>query len=148
MQTAHHIPDPDTQPAFYRDVPTKRLMAWGVDAAIIAFCVMMIAVFTAGFALFFLPFLILSISGLYRTLTLANGSATWGMRVFAIELRKLNGEKFDVSAAASHTFGYFVSCAFVPLQLVSIALMGGSITGQGLTDRALGTVMLNKRGKI
>ena len=30
-----HIPDPVTQPEFYDDVPTKRAIAWMIDAVLV-----------------------------------------------------------------------------------------------------------------
>jgi len=141
-------PHPTTQPLFYENVPTKRLMAWAVDAGIIATMVLCVIVLTAGFGLFFFAFLVFSISTAYRIITIANGSATLGMRFFAIELRTTNGQRLDLQLAFWHTAGYVISCMMAPLQLISIVLMASSVTGQGLTDRFIGTVMLNKRGRI
>ncbi|MFP4405096.1 RDD family protein, partial [Rhodosalinus sp.] len=93
----------------------------------------------------FFPFLMLVVGLIYRTLTIAGGSATWGMRLMSIELRDRRGERLDFGQALMHTLGYSVSLAFPLLQAISIVLMLTGERRQGLTDLVLGTVMLNRR---
>jgi uncharacterized RDD family membrane protein YckC len=138
-------PDPQTQAQFYRDVPLKRLLAWVVDALVTLLACLIILPFTAFTGLFFFPALYVVVNFIYRTATLANRSATWGMRLFAIELRQSDGSRLDGTAALMHTLGYAVSWAFFPLQLISIVMMCITERGQGLTDHALGTVAINRR---
>lgn len=140
-------PDPQAHPDFYKDVPLKRLMAWAVDALLTIIACLVILPFTFFTAIFFFPLLFLVVGFVYRMVTLANGSATWGMRLFAIELRKPDGERLDASTAFAHTLGYSVSCAAAPLQLISIVMMATTERGQGLTDHVLGTVMVNRRAQ-
>lgn len=140
-----HIPDPDVQPEFYADVPTKRLLAWLFDTVIILLFSALIIPFTAFTAIFFFPILVLVVGFIYRTVTIARGSATWGMRFFAIEFRTLAGARLDTSQAALHTLGLTVSFAFILLQVVSVILMLTSARGQGLSDLLLGTVAVNQR---
>ena len=140
-----HLPDPETQWQFYEGVPMKRLLAWCVDMALIVVLSVLILPFTAFTGIFFFPFLLLAVGFVYRTVTLAAGSATWGMRLLAIEFRTLSGARFDLGAALLHTTGYSLSMAFFPAQIVSIVLMLTSARGQGLTDHILGTVALNRR---
>ena len=83
----------------------------------------------------------------YRTITIANGSATWGMRLVSIELRNRTGARLDLPEAALHTLGYTISIGIFLLQAVSIVLMCASMRGQSLTDHVLGTVMLNKQAR-
>lgn len=142
------IPDPQAQPDFYKDVPLKRLLAWGVDAAITLLACLVILPFTAFTALFFFPFLFLVVGFCYRTLTIANGSATWGMRLFAIELRNVNGEPLEAAGAFAHTLGYTLSWTVPVFQLISMIMMGSTERGQGLSDHVLGTVMINRRAAI
>ncbi|WP_187431015.1 hypothetical protein ROLI_022430 [Roseobacter fucihabitans] len=138
-------PDPHAQPDFYKDVPLKRLLAWGVDALLTFIACLVILPFTAFTGLFFFPLLFLVVGFIYRMITIANGSATWGMRLFAIELRQSNGARFDAGSAFAHTLGYTLSWAIFPLQLISMVLMATSERGQGLSDHALGSVMVNRR---
>lgn len=138
-------PDPDTHPQFYDGVPAKRLLAWGIDTVIILMLVMVVIPFTAFIGLFFLPFLYLVLGFAYRVVTLARGSATWGMRLMAIELRTRDDEAFDTSDAFLHTLGYTISIGMPLLQLISVVLMLSSERRQGLTDMVMGTVALNRR---
>jgi len=140
-----HLPDPHSQPEFYADVPLKRLIAWLIDTILIAVLSALIVPFTFFTGLFFFPFLMLVIGFAYRVVMLANGSATLGMRLTAIEFRDAQGAKFDLQTAFMHTLGYSFSIAIVPVQMVSIVLMLTTERAQGLSDHMLGTVALNRR---
>lgn len=142
-----HLADPDTQPQFYRDVAGKRFMAWIVDTIIIAIICALILPFTAFLALFFWLGLYAIVGFMYRTITLALGSSTWGMRLMAIEIRDTTGARLDLGQAFMHTLGYTVSWAVAPLQLISIVLMATSNRGQGLTDLVMGSAALNRRAR-
>ena len=139
------LPDPVYQPAFYTSVPTKRLLAWGIDTVIIlAFC-LLIGVLTVTLAFWFFPVLVAFVSFVYRLVTLSTRSATWGMRLMSIEFRRDDGLKFDFATAFLHTLGYMISFGFMLLQIISMVLMVTSARGQGLTDMVLGTTALNQR---
>ena len=140
-----HLADPVTQPQFYRDVAGKRLLAWIVDTVLITLICLLIVPFTAFIALFFFLGLMAVVGFVYRVMTLTGGSATLGMRLFAIEFRDREGRRFDLGTAFLHTVGYTISWAVAPLQLISIVLMATSGRGQGLTDMVLGTAALNRR---
>ena len=142
-----HLADPLTQPQFYRDVAGKRLLAWIVDTIVVALASLLIVPFTAFIALFFFFALMAVVGFIYRVITLATGSATWGMRLMAIEIRAADGARLDLGQAFLHTLGYTVSWAVTPLQLISIVLMATSNRGQGLTDMVLGTAALNRRAQ-
>lgn len=145
MTTA--LPDPHYQAEFYTSVPTKRLVAWVIDSAVIVGASLLAVVMTAFVGLFVWPLLYLTIGFVYRTVTLANGSATWGMRFAGIELRDHSGQRVDTQGAIMHTAGYTLSMAIPVLQIASIIMMLTSSRGQGLTDAMLGTVMLNRRAR-
>lgn len=138
------LPDPDMQPEFYSEVPTKRLIAWVVDMILIALACVVILPITAFTGIFFFPFLMLVIGFIYRVVTLATGSATWGMRFASIEFRDRTGSRFDLGTAFLHTLGYHVSLSVFPLQILSIILMLTSSRAQGLTDHIIGSVAINK----
>jgi uncharacterized RDD family membrane protein YckC len=139
------LPDPDRQPDFYDSVPAKRLFAWFIDTVLIVLLCLVAVLLTAFIGAFFWPVLYLVIGFAYRTLTIAAGSATWGMRFMGIELRDAEGARLDGVQALLHTAGYTASVALAPLQLISILLMAFSPRGQGLTDMVMGTAMLNRR---
>lgn len=140
-----HLPDPIEQPGFYADVPSKRLLAWVFDAVIILVLCLVILPFTGFLALFIWPLWWLIVGFAYRTITIATGSATWGMRLMAIELRNSMGARLNLTEAALHTLGYTISIGSLFIQAVSVVLMCASFRGQSLSDHVLGTVMLNRR---
>jgi uncharacterized RDD family membrane protein YckC len=139
------IPDPEHQPQFYDGVPSKRLLAWITDVIVIGVLTLVAIPFTAFTGLFFLPMLFLLLGFAYRVVTLSRGSATWGMQLMAIELRRHDDGPFDLPTAFLHTLGYSICIAMLPLQIVSMVLMLTTARGQGLSDIAMGTVALNRR---
>lgn len=145
MSDMSNLPDPIRQPEFYASVPSKRFVAWIVDTIVILLLTLLTLPFTAFLSIFFFPILLFAIGFSYRVVTLANSSATWGMRLMAIEMRQANGQRFDLATAFWHTLGYTLSFAFFLAQIVSIVLMLSTSRGQGLSDHALGTTALNRR---
>jgi uncharacterized RDD family membrane protein YckC len=67
-----------------------------------------------------------------------------GMQLMAIELREADGLRLSMTTALLHTLLYTVSVVFVPLQVLSVAIMIARGRGQGLTDVILGTAMINR----
>jgi len=59
-------PDPFDQPEFYSGIPTKRFMAWVVDALLVLIASVLILPFTAFTGLFFFPLLMLMVGFTYR----------------------------------------------------------------------------------
>ena len=141
---ASHLPDPGLQPEFYASVPAKRLLAWAVDTLLIGLLGLLLLPLTGFLALFFLPVFYLGIGFVYRVLTLIQWSATPGMALMSIELRRQDGHRFDTPHAVLHTLGFSLSVAFVLPQLVSIFLMATGGRGQGLTDLVLGSAVINR----
>ena len=142
-----HLPDTIAQAAFYETVPTNRLFVWILDAAIILGICLVVLRFTGFLGIFFWPLMWLVVGFAYRTITIANRSATWGMRLVSIELRNRTGARLDLTEAALHTLGYTISIGMFLLQAVSIVLICASMRGQSLTDHVLGAVMLNKQAQ-
>ncbi|WP_170759478.1 RDD family protein [Ruegeria lacuscaerulensis] len=140
-----HLPDPDSQPEFYQSVATKRFVAWLFDIAFISLLCTVAILLTFGMGFFVLALIYGVISFVYRVVTIANGSATLGMRFMGIELRDSFGARMDLGKAVAHTAGYFVSMTFFVVQIISVIMMLASARGQGLTDSFLGTVMINQR---
>ncbi|QUJ77510.1 RDD family protein [Sulfitobacter albidus] len=139
------LPDPDTQPQFYDGVPLKRFVAWVVDVVLVALLVAVVVPFTAFIGLFFLPVLYAVLSFAYRTVSIARGSATLGMRLMSIELRRHDDRPLDLPHAFFHTLGYALSWAMPLVQLAAVVTMLGSERRQSITDMVLGTVALNRR---
>lgn len=142
------LPDPQTQPDFYRDVPIKRLLAWIIDSLItLALCIVILPL-TAFTGIFFFPLMFLSLGFAYRVITLANGSATLGMRLLAIEVRRADGSALDAGTAFAHTLGYTLSWVVPVFQLISVVMMATTERGQGLSDHVMGTAMVNRRALL
>lgn len=138
------LPDPHHQSEFYAGVNAKRLLAWCIDMVLIGIVSIVILPFTAFTALFFFPVFFLFVGFLYRWFTLAGGSATWGMRMMAIEFREADGGRLTNGTAFAHTLGYTISVGVAPLQLISVVLMVLTDRNQGLSDLVLGTAAINR----
>lgn len=143
-QNAPGLPDPVARHDFYDGVLLKRFLAWVVDMALIVVLCVLILPFTVFTGLFFFPLLMLVTGFFYRWATLSVGSATWGMRLFAIELRESDGLRLSGRTAFWHTLGYTVSVAMAPAQLVSCIMMLVTPRKQGLSDMVLGTAAINR----
>ena len=100
--------------------------------------------FTFFVSLFLFPFFYAAIDFIYRTATLSMGSATFGMRLMAIELRHESGHRLDFITSVFHTIGLYVSYAFVLVQLLSIGMMVMRDDRKSLTDMVIGTVIVNR----
>ncbi|WP_298906024.1 RDD family protein [uncultured Aliiroseovarius sp.] len=138
------LPDPDTQAEFYQDVTLKRLLAWVIDVALIVAICFVIGLLTFGIGFFLWGLVYLAVGFVYRTTALTNKSATLGMRLTAIELRRHDGQRFDRQTAALHTLGYYLSMSTFVLQTISIVMMFTTARGQGLGDMVLGTAAINR----
>lgn len=138
------LPDPDRHADFYRGVPLLRGFAWIVDMGLTVALTMLVLPFTGFLALFVLaPFYAL-ISFLFRWVSLSAWSATPGMALVGITIRRFDGARLDGGTAFLHTLGYHLSWIIAPLQLLSVALMLLSARGQGLSDLALGTAAIRR----
>lgn len=141
------LPDPELDPQFYEGVPARRLVAWFIDVFIALLLTVPVALVfglvTLGFGFLILPLVYAVTSFLYRTLTIAGGSATWGMRAMGIELRRGDGTRLDLVYALAHVAIYTVCIGMLVLQLASIVAILGTRYGQGLHDLILGTTAIN-----
>lgn len=138
------LPDPDYDADFYRDVVTKRGIAWLIDIALISAIVGVLIILSLFIALIFLPVVYFFTSFVYRWLSLAAWSGTPGMRMMAIQLRAADGRPLDGLSAFLHTTGYAISIVTFPLQMISVVMMLTTPRKQGLSDMILGTAMLNR----
>ncbi|MEM9011266.1 MAG: RDD family protein [Pseudomonadota bacterium] len=137
-------PDPIQDAQFYAGVPSRRFFAWVVDTVIVGIAAFLVGIASFGIGLILFPLTLLLMSVVYRTWTIGNASATWGMQLMGIELRDQRGHRFDARTALWHTLLYSVCIAFFVLQVVSIVMMLGSRRSQGLPDVLLDTVAINR----
>lgn len=138
------LPDPINNREFYSDVPTKRLLAFIVDSILIGLITVVLIPLTAFTALFFLGALVFVVALIYRSVSLANRSATPGMRLMGIEFRTHLGEGLTGGLAFVHTLLFLMSLAFVFPQVISVILMLTGQRRQGLSDHFLGTAVINR----
>ena len=143
-----HIPDPDTQPEFYDDVPFKRAIAGVIDICLTLILGLLIVPFTAFAGVFFFPVLALTIGLIYRTACLSKSSATLGMRVMAIEILTLDGRRLDPAYAFWHSLTFTGFCVFPPLLALSALVMLTTPRHQNLGDLMLGTIAINRRAAM
>lgn len=141
------LPDPERDRQFYEGVPLRRFAAWCIDVVIILAVGLPIATLF-GLLTFFVGFMVfgLVLAGvgfLYRTLTLASSSATWGMRITGIEFRRGDGTRFDFVTAFWHTVLYTICMSVFVLQLISCVSIIASRYRQSLGDMLLGTTAIN-----
>ncbi len=142
--TQTQLPDPVTQAEFYAGIPAKRLLAWGVDITLIGILTAIVATLPLFIGWFFYPLIFAVLSFIYRVSTITSGSATWGMRLFNIELRNREGQPLDGTEAVMHTGAYMVASAFFLPQLISVILIAVSPKSQALHDHLCGTAAINK----
>jgi uncharacterized RDD family membrane protein YckC len=142
------LPDPERDGQFYKGVPARRLVAWFVDVALILLIGVPVAVLfglvTLGFGFALFPLVLAAVGFLYRTATIAGGSATWGMRFTGIEFRRGDGTRLDLPTALAHTAIYMVCISVFVLQLVSCATIVGTRYRQSVADLILGTTAINR----
>lgn len=142
------LPDPARDARFYEGVAQRRLLAFAIDAAVIAVLGFLGAA-AFGLATFGVGFLAagpitLGLAFLYRALTIARLSATPGMWVAGVELREAHGGRMTPPTAAAHTALYFACFFLVVPQIVSVWLMATTPAGRGLPDLALGAAMIHR----
>jgi uncharacterized RDD family membrane protein YckC len=142
------LPDPEHDAQYYEGVTARRLAAWVIDLVVILLAgvpialVFGIATFGIGFALF--PFVVATVGFLYRVATISQGSATWGMRVMGIELRRHDGTRFDLFTSVLHTAIYSIAFWTVVLQILSCVTILVSRYRQGIQDIILRTTAINR----
>lgn len=138
------LPDPEMDSQFYDKVPSRRLVAWVFDGIITFALTFLIGVFTVGLGFFIFPFIWLVVGLIYRTITIASKSSTWGMRLVGIEFRDKKGQKFTSGLALAHTLIFTIATGFFLVQIASIVLILTSRYGQSVQDMILGTTAINR----
>jgi uncharacterized RDD family membrane protein YckC len=148
MTYAPGLPDPIHDARFYEGVAARRLVAFLIDALLIA-AASAVAIVVFGVATLGLGFLaaapiVVAVSFLYRAGSLATWSATPGMALCGVELRRFDGRRFGAVEAVGHTLLFLLMFALVIPQLVSVFLMAVSVPGRGLHDLPFGAVAINR----
>jgi uncharacterized RDD family membrane protein YckC len=142
------LPHPVHDARFYRGVPMRRLLAFLIDSM----ATLLIGVFVAllfGLVTFGVGFVVmLPVMGgtgiAYRVLSLARWSATPGMLMTGIELRRRDGHLFEVGDALVHTLLFALLTMTGFLLILSAVFMVIGPMGRGLHDMVLGTTAINR----
>jgi len=138
------LPDPLSEPWFYRGVPARRAFAWLVDSVLIVLLALLAVPATAFIGAFFFPLLLLAVNVFYRCASVARWSATPGMMLAHVELRGPHGGRLGAGEAVVHGIAFTLIAASVLGQIASIVLILASPRGQGLHDLLVGSVALNR----
>jgi uncharacterized RDD family membrane protein YckC len=150
--TYQHAFDPYAEPELFRNVLTRRVIAFIIDVIVltipVALAVLFIAVFGLltlglGWALFFLvsPGAIIW-AIVYYGMTLGGPhSATLGMRMMDLELRTWQGAPGYFVLGAAHALLFYVSISVLTPLILLVALFNGR--RQLAHDIVLGTVVIN-----
>jgi len=137
-------PDPARLPDFYRGVPGQRIIAWLIDWVVASVISALLLPLTFFLGLFIFPVMVAVVGFFYRWSTLASGSATWGMRLMAVELRDAEGLRLDGPTAFWHVALHYGLLIVSPGLLISGVVTLTTPKRQGLHDLVLGTVALNR----
>ena len=141
------LPDPVEVPELYANTAVKRFMAWIFDTVAVFLVTALVATLPLFIGWFFFPVIFLVVSLLYRIGSLANFSATPGMRLMNIEIRNHHGQRLDGTESALHTIAFLISSLFFLPQVASIVLMIANQRGQGLHDLLVGSAAINTPSK-
>lgn len=148
MTHAAGLPDPIHDAQFYAGVRARRLVAFIIDFVVTA-VISVLATLLFGVATLGVGFALAAPIGavvgfLYRYFTIARASATPGMALVGVELRRRDGGRFDGWEAAVHTALFTVMFVTVLPQIVSVAMMAFGRDGRGLHDAVLGSALINR----
>ncbi|MFV2001368.1 MAG: RDD family protein [Paracoccaceae bacterium] len=138
------FPNPRTHSTLYDQIPKRRLFAFVIDSIIIVVLSLILIPFTAFSAIFFFSFFSLVVGVVYRTLTLAQKSATPGMRIMKIEFRTHLGERLSFNNALVTTLLFTASLWMVMPLLISAVMIVVSQRARGLSDLVMGTAVINR----
>jgi hypothetical protein len=136
------LPDPVREPDFYRGVAVKRALAWVVDGGVTWVLCLLALPLTAFTGLFWWATLWRRWASSTAGPTIAQGSAPGGCASWPSRSASATGGGSRPSPpCCTRRATRPRSRSFPPGR--SVALMAGLGRGQGLTDLALGTAVLN-----
>lgn len=142
-------PNPDTDPQYFSNVAFKRVVAYIVDVLVIAVFAVAIAaiafvpvVLTLGFLKPFVVGVVTLIPLAYHTLLIgAEHSATIGMRLMGLEIRKLDGGRPGYVLAFIQTIMFYVTVGITTWLILLVALFNRR--HRTLHDFLCGTMVIN-----
>ena len=146
--------DPLLHPELYIGLIFKRVVAYVIDAFIIGLIVSalwvglgILGIVTFGATFGLMGLVIFAVPLAYHTLFIGGGdSATIGMKVMDIEVRRWTGGSPDLYQAAALTVLFYGSIALTAWLILVIAFFGSS--RRCLHDYFSGTVVVNKVDEV
>lgn len=142
------LPHPDRDARFYRGVPLRRLVAFLLDSVATLllglFAALVFGVLTLGGGFLFIVPVMGAVGIAYRVLSLARWSATPGMLLTGIELRRRDGYPFEGGDALVHTLLFALLSMTGFLLILNAAFVAVGPLGRGLHDMVLGTTAINR----
>jgi len=138
------LPDPNSDRAFYEQVPLLRLVAFFIDAFIVVGMAMVCLVLSFFTLIWVLPLLAFAISVAYRARSIQVFSATLGMKWLGIELRDGNGDPLDAQTGLYHSL-LFTALFIIPIiPFINMIVMAVTPYGQGLHDMPFRTTAIRR----
>lgn len=146
--------DPAVRPEVHQGVTLRRVVAYLVDLTIIAVATafvalafMVLGVLSFGVLTPLLSFLLLIVPLAYHTLLIGGpGSATVGMRLFGIEVRRMDGGRPGYPLAAIQTIVFYTTVALTSWLILLVALFNAH--GRTLHDYLCGTLAVNMPHRV
>lgn len=143
-------PDPLADPALYEAIRSRRILGYLIDLAILVVIVAAVwfALVVAGLASFglLLPLVPIGVAVVpvaYHSLTVGGGlSATWGMRMFDLEVRSWTGNRPTLLQAFLMAVLFYTSIGLTGFIILIVSLFNGR--GRTLHDLLSGTVVVRR----
>lgn len=142
-------PDQKTEPEYYAGVALRRVLAYLVDVVLIAVLMGIAWVLFAALSVLSLGLLSPALWPLFAVIPLAyhvlliggESSATYGMRLFKIEVRAWDGRRPDYLRAALMTIVFYTTVALTSWLILLVALLDQR--RRTLHDHLCGTLVIN-----
>jgi uncharacterized RDD family membrane protein YckC len=145
-----YIIEPLTDPRMFEGVRTRRILAFLIDAVVIALltvvasiAVAVLGVLTLGLGWLLFPLLWPGVALLYCAFTMGGPrSATLGMRAQGLEARFLDGSRFNPGIAAIHSILFYISVGVLTPFILLVSLF--TDRKRLLHDLVLGSVVVRR----
>lgn len=146
--------DPEVWPDLYRGITLRRVVAYLVDLIVIAAATVVagtafvvLGVLSFGLLSPILAFLLLIVPLAYHTLLIGGPKAsTLGMRLFGIEVQRIDGGSPGYPLAALQTVVFYATIMLTSWLILLVSLFNQR--GRTLHDYVCGTVAVNGKRRI
>jgi uncharacterized RDD family membrane protein YckC len=143
-------PDPLADPSLYEAIRSRRILGYLVDLAVIVlvataiwFALVFAGIVTFGVLLPLVPIGVAVVPVAYHSLTVGSpGSATWGMRLFDLEVRSWTGNRPTLLQAFLMAVLFYTSIGLTGFIILIVSLFNGR--GRTAHDLLSGTVVVRR----